>query len=410
MKKLNSLRKQIMERYVGLSLPRVGIAQGQKAVDDIDAKVLANLDIPENRQRLNMFIANILAKDYVNPWTPIKTIQQKLELVGLTLKLPPSTDSFPEAGTIEYYPIYSFGGKIGMDPYVGWTDETRGTNVPFELRVSFEFESGHWIVDAEIVTESEAEDEFESAEDEDDDFLDEDCGCDHKKKVNAEERYKKLAKRRGETIEELDAKVYAALGVSEECTCWKGYERVPGTKPCEKKSCRKKKSQESVKESAPDNPKIEKWIKANKGRFQKEYGKKKGLATLYAKAWKMHNQSIQESHGEIGVVKDILKFMENDKDFYTDVFLPCIKDLATKIAQNKYSEKIAKNKFSTLITKAVSAYNEDTDESKITLKLSDKNKILESLMSHFEEDVNKGLYDEILDDKYEGMSLKGKLN
>jgi|TARA_B100000073_G_scaffold325963_1_gene310204 hypothetical protein len=24
------------------------------------------------------------------------------------------------------------------------------------------------------------------------------------------------------------------------CDCWKGYERVPGTKPCTKKSCRKK--------------------------------------------------------------------------------------------------------------------------------------------------------------------------
>ena len=24
------------------------------------------------------------------------------------------------------------------------------------------------------------------------------------------------------------------------CNCWKGYERVPGTKPCTKKSCRKK--------------------------------------------------------------------------------------------------------------------------------------------------------------------------
>jgi len=25
-----------------------------------------------------------------------------------------------------------------------------------------------------------------------------------------------------------------------DCNCWKGYERVPGTKPCTKKGCRKK--------------------------------------------------------------------------------------------------------------------------------------------------------------------------
>ena len=24
------------------------------------------------------------------------------------------------------------------------------------------------------------------------------------------------------------------------CDCWKGYKRVPGTKPCTKKSCKKK--------------------------------------------------------------------------------------------------------------------------------------------------------------------------
>jgi hypothetical protein len=51
----------------------------------------------------------------------------------------------------------------------------------------------------------------------------------------------------------------------------------------------KKKS--SLDEVAPPNPKIEKWIKSNKERFVKEYGKEKGMQVLYAKAWKMHGQS-----------------------------------------------------------------------------------------------------------------------
>lgn len=46
-----------------------------------------------------------------------------------------------------------------------------------------------------------------------------------------------------------------------------------------------------IQETAPPNPKIEKWIKANKSRFVKEYGKEKGMEVLYAKAWKMHNES-----------------------------------------------------------------------------------------------------------------------
>lgn len=51
------------------------------------------------------------------------------------------------------------------------------------------------------------------------------------------------------------------------------------------------KAKEKLNEVAPPNPKIEKWIKANKERFVKEYGPKKGKEVLYAKAWKMHSQS-----------------------------------------------------------------------------------------------------------------------
>lgn len=49
--------------------------------------------------------------------------------------------------------------------------------------------------------------------------------------------------------------------------------------------------EEEINEVAPPNPKIEAWIKANKERFVKEYGEKKGKEVLYAKAWKMHGQS-----------------------------------------------------------------------------------------------------------------------
>lgn len=51
------------------------------------------------------------------------------------------------------------------------------------------------------------------------------------------------------------------------------------------------KEEDIINEVAPPNPKIEKWIKANKERFIKEYGKEKGTQVLYAKAWKMHGQS-----------------------------------------------------------------------------------------------------------------------
>lgn len=54
---------------------------------------------------------------------------------------------------------------------------------------------------------------------------------------------------------------------------------------------KKVKEEVEVNEVAPPNPKIEAWIKANKERFYKQYGKEKGEKVLYAKAWKMHGQS-----------------------------------------------------------------------------------------------------------------------
>jgi|TARA_R100000482_G_scaffold33270_1_gene10855 hypothetical protein len=54
-----------------------------------------------------------------------------------------------------------------------------------------------------------------------------------------------LVKGAGDAVEKVDehglekaSKVVSSF--AKNCDCWKGYERVPGTKPCTKKSCRKK--------------------------------------------------------------------------------------------------------------------------------------------------------------------------
>lgn len=49
--------------------------------------------------------------------------------------------------------------------------------------------------------------------------------------------------------------------------------------------------EEDIQEVAPPDPKIEAWIKSNKERFIKQYGKEKGMQVLYGKAWNMHGQS-----------------------------------------------------------------------------------------------------------------------
>lgn len=70
-----------------------------------------------------------------------------------------------------------------------------------------------------------------------------------------------------------------------------------------------------LNEVSPPNPKIEKWIKANKGRFEKEYGAEKGKEVLYSKAWKMHNEALEEElEEEKKTLKDFNEFDPNDRE------------------------------------------------------------------------------------------------
>lgn len=48
---------------------------------------------------------------------------------------------------------------------------------------------------------------------------------------------------------------------------------------------------QELMEKAPPSKKIEDWIKANKERFIKRYGKKKGTEILYGRAWTMYNEN-----------------------------------------------------------------------------------------------------------------------
>jgi len=48
-------------------------------------------------------------------------------------------------------------------------------------------------------------------------------------------------------------------------------------------------------------PGQESWIKANKARFEKEYGVEKGKEVLYAKAWKMHEEETEHDQKKVAV-------------------------------------------------------------------------------------------------------------
>jgi hypothetical protein len=47
---------------------------------------------------------------------------------------------------------------------------------------------------------------------------------------------------------------------------------------------------DKIDEVSPPGKDYEEWIKANKSRFIKQYGKEKGKKLLYARAWNMKNK------------------------------------------------------------------------------------------------------------------------
>jgi hypothetical protein len=67
-------------------------------------------------------------------------------------------------------------------------------------------------------------------------------------------------------------------------------------------------------EISPPNPKIEKWIKANKGRFEKEYGAEKGKEVLYARAWKMHEEELELEASGFGKEPEFPEDKKEDDD------------------------------------------------------------------------------------------------
>lgn len=65
----------------------------------------------------------------------------------------------------------------------------------------------------------------------------------------------------------------------------------------------------NLNESAPPDPKIEKWIKDNKERFIDKYGEEKGTSILYATAWKMYDRLDEAFVRDIPVLNSIASFI-----------------------------------------------------------------------------------------------------
>lgn len=91
-----------------------------------------------------------------------------------------------------------------------------------------------------------------------------------------------------------------------------------------------------VNEKSPPGKKAEKWIKSNKKRFIDQYGKKKGMSVLYAKAWDMFGTKSESYKNASKIVEESNKIL----DMLHKQFSIHQRDFAKSLHENKISDPL----------------------------------------------------------------------
>lgn len=193
--------------------------------------------------RVNAYIGQIAQKEYLNPMIPLRQIENRLQLLGMYAKVP--TDMKEYSTGYVSVPVQRFGGRFGTHPTEGWTNDDGWDGEGYILALHTEVTDGMFRVHAELVPESQENEEenetFDYEEDENPYYEDDDDEMVMEEKV--------------------------------------------------------------LKEAAPPDPQIEQWIIDNKKRFQDEYGAKWQEA-LYGRAWVMYNNKQDKKKEEAKKVKN----------------------------------------------------------------------------------------------------------
>lgn len=76
------------------------------------------------------------------------------------------------------------------------------------------------------------------------------------------------------------------------------------------KSIKKDLKESTLEEKSPPGKDAENWIRSNKSRFIKQYGKKKGMSVLYAKAWDMFGSKSESYQNSSKIVEQSNKVLD----------------------------------------------------------------------------------------------------
>jgi hypothetical protein len=137
--------------------PKVGPMDSPSgnSADDVDVSI-ANIHRQNVLDRINGYLNAVTAKPYINPYTPINQIRNKLMIAGLQFEEPYFVG---ESGIIEKK-LVQFGGRFGWDPFVGdvVSDDGLSHKIPGGLKIVFRWikQSGLYSIDARIMKGDES--------------------------------------------------------------------------------------------------------------------------------------------------------------------------------------------------------------------------------------------------------------
>lgn len=133
--------------------PRVGPMDGPDAsVDDVTTSA-ANIHEPDTLTKLNGWLSALSAKQYLNPYFAVNTIQTKLALIGLSF---PAVMFIGESGVVRTH-LSQFGGRFGRLDFAnrdaGLQDDGISHKIPggLDLEITFQCIKGLYNIEAQIV-------------------------------------------------------------------------------------------------------------------------------------------------------------------------------------------------------------------------------------------------------------------
>jgi len=135
-------KKQLDEFHIGAGDFRAGPMGGEGEVES--GITIFDMTDPEAICRLNGYLAQLGEKTYINPYTPINRVRDKLTVIGLNFRCPVLSMN-EDAENSFTLPLAQWGGIF--DPYEGKFEN----NANLAIQIEAYKNDGRWTVGAQLV-------------------------------------------------------------------------------------------------------------------------------------------------------------------------------------------------------------------------------------------------------------------